>query len=86
MRWNVVVHADEACLGNGMEPPTPGGAGGLVELTRGAAPEHRGAAAIRRDYWVSEPDTTNNRMALRSAIVALELLGAKGRSLSIRFV
>lgn len=28
----------------------------------------------RRDYWVSEPDTTNNRMALRSAIEALRKL------------
>jgi len=83
--WNVVVHADEACLGNGMEPPTPGGAGGLVELKR----EGGSAGArevVRRDYFVSEPDTTNNRMALRSAIVALELLGAKGRALHIEFV
>jgi ribonuclease HI len=28
---------------------------------------------VRRDYWTSEPDTTNNRMALISAI---DLLGA----------
>ena len=81
MRWNVVVHADEACLGNGMEPPTPGGAGGFVELRRADR-----AGVVRRDYFVSEPDTTNNRMALRSAIVALELLGAKGRALHIEFV
>ncbi len=64
----VVVYADEACLGNGTEPPNPGGAGGLVETP------HRDAVE-RRDYFVAEPDTTNNRMALRSAIVALELLG-----------
>ncbi|OGT94710.1 MAG: hypothetical protein A2083_06515 [Gemmatimonadetes bacterium GWC2_71_9] len=81
VRWNVVVHADEACLGNGMEPPTPGGAGGFVELRRADR-----AGVVRRDYFVSEPDTTNNRMALRSAIVALELLGAKGRALHIEFV
>jgi ribonuclease HI len=76
----VLVHADEACLGNGREPPTPGGAGGVVE-TRTAA-----GRVERRDYFVCEQDTTNNRMALRSAIVALELLSAKGRRLSVRFV
>lgn len=73
------MHADEACLGNGMEPPNPGGAGGLVELVR------RGGV-IRRDYFVSEPDTTNNRMALFSAIVALRLVGAKGGSLAVELV
>jgi ribonuclease HI len=41
---------------------------------------------VRRDYYLSEPDTTNNRMALRSAITALELLGAKGRRLRVEFV
>ena len=80
-RWHVVVHADEACLGNGMEPPTPGGAGGLVELRR--IGEHE---VVRRDYFVSASDTTNNRMALRSAIVALELLGASGHALRMDFV
>ncbi len=74
----VVVHADEACLGNGTEPPNPGGAGGLVEV-------RRGGLVHRRDYCTAEPDTTNNRMALRSAILALELLGAKGPA-SITFV
>jgi ribonuclease HI len=75
----VLVHADEACLGNGREPPTPGGAGGLVEVRTGAD------VVARRDYFVSEPDTTNNRMALRSAIAALELLSAKGPR-RVRFV
>jgi ribonuclease HI len=74
----VVVHADEACLGNGMDPPTPGGAGGLVEL-------ETARGVVRRDYFLSEPDTTNNRMALRSAITALELLAAKGRRLHVEF-
>lgn len=77
---HVVVHADEACLGNGQEPPTPGGAGGLVEVRTSAG------RVARRDYCLSEPDTTNNRMALRSAIAALELLSAKGRRLQVRFV
>ncbi len=76
----VVVHADEACLGNGMEPPTPGGAGGLIET-------HASSGHVeRRDYYVAERDTTNNRMALRSAIAALQLLSAKGPRLDVRFV
>jgi ribonuclease HI len=29
---------------------------------------------MRRDFWVSEPDTTNNRMAIRSGIEALRAL------------
>jgi ribonuclease HI len=74
-----VVHLDEACLGNGMEPPNPGGAGGLVE-----APRRSGVA--RRDYFVCSPDTTNNRMALTSAIQALRLLGAGGRRLRLELV
>jgi ribonuclease HI len=40
----------------------------------------------RYDYFLSEPDTTNNRMALRSAIAALELLGPRGGPLEITFV
>jgi ribonuclease HI len=76
----VIVHADEACLGNGQEPPTPGGAGGLVEARAG------GGRLERRDYYLAEDHTTNNRMALRSAIAALELLGAQGRRVEVRFV
>jgi ribonuclease HI len=75
----IVVHADESCLGNGREGDNPGGAGGLVEITRGAE-------VSRRDYFVSEPATTNNRMALRSAITAIELLGAKGSPLALELV
>ena len=75
----VVVHADEACLGNGMQPPTPGGAGGLVET-------HAGGRLERRDYFLSEPDTTNNRMALRSAIAMLELVGGRADRSAIEFV
>jgi ribonuclease HI len=76
----VVVHADEACLGNGMERLTPGGAGGLVEARAASG------GVERRDYCLAEPDTTNNRMALRSAIAALELLSAKGRRAGVLFV
>jgi len=75
----VVVHADEACLGNGMEPPTPGGAGGLVETRANGAVE-------RLDYFLCEGDTTNNRMALRSAIALLELLDVRAGRSPIAFV
>ena len=59
----VAVYADESCLGNGREGDNPGGAGALVEYMRPGSNE-----LVRRDVWVSEPATTNNRMALRSAI------------------
>lgn len=75
----VVVHLDESCLGNGREGPTPGGAAGLVEVRAG-----RGLA--RRDFFLSAPDTTNNRMALAGAIEALRLLGAKGKRLRVLVV
>jgi ribonuclease HI len=74
----IAVYADESCLGNGKEGSNPGGAGGLIELW------HRGAV-VRRDFWLSEPATTNNRMALRSAIEALRILAAKGRRQRIVF-
>ena len=38
----------------------------------------------RWDYWIAEPATTNNRMALRSAIEAFRVIGAEGRPLSRR--
>ena len=63
-----MIHADESCLGNQFQGrDNPGGAAGLVEHWRGGAWE-------RRDFWLSEPGTTNNRMALRSAIEGLRLL------------
>lgn len=62
----VYIHADESCLGNQFsDVARPGGAAGLIELFD----ERRGWT--RRDYYVCEPDTTNNRMALRSAIEGL---------------
>lgn len=66
-----VLHLDESCLGNGREGGTPGGAGGLVEM------RVRGAVE-RRDFRHHDPDTTNNRMALTGARLALEHLAAKG--------
>jgi ribonuclease HI len=63
------VYADESCLGNQFQDRArPGGAAGVIEYAR------PGGAWIRRDYWTSEPDTTNNRMAIRSAIVPLAAL------------
>lgn len=65
----VFIYADESCLGNQFKGKArPGGAAGLVEHFH---PE-RGWA--RRDFWVSEPDTTNNRMAIRSAALPLAAL------------
>lgn len=76
----VAVYADESCLGNGREGENPGGAAGLIEYQ---APGE--AKVIRLDYWISEPATTNNRMALRSAIEALRILSRKGNRLRVRF-
>ncbi|MEQ1857883.1 MAG: RNase H family protein [Longimicrobiales bacterium] len=73
----VFVHADESCLGNQFQDrASPGGAGGLVEVWKDGRWE-------RRDYWLSEPDTTNNRMAIRSAI---EVLGMLNRPQVVRLV
>jgi ribonuclease HI len=63
----VYIYADESCLGNSRERATPGGAAGLVSVWKENCWE-------RRDYWISEPATTNNRMAIRSAIVPLDAL------------
>jgi ribonuclease HI len=60
----VYVYADESCLGNGRSGATPGAAAGMVTVWKGDQ-------WVRRDYWISEADTTNNRMAIRSAIEAL---------------
>jgi ribonuclease HI len=63
----IYIYADESCLGNARDRATPGGAAGLVQYWTGEHWE-------RRDYWISEPATTNNRMAIRSAIEGLEAL------------
>jgi ribonuclease HI len=67
-----VLHLDESCLGNGREGENPGGGGGLIEV-RG-----RRGGIERRDFYISSPATTNNRMALSGAIAALQLLARKG--------
>ena len=75
----VVVHADESCLGNGRDGATPGGAASLIE-TRS---KH---GIVRRDLYISSPDTTNNRMALGGAIATLALLSNKGLRLRVGYV
>jgi ribonuclease HI len=73
----VTIHADESCLGNQFEDrANPGGAAGLVEVWRDGKWE-------RRDYWRSDPDTTNNRMAILSAVEGLSLLK---KTCMVRFV
>jgi ribonuclease HI len=76
-----VVHLDESCLGNGMVGDNPGGAGGLVEIRAKA-----GGDIERRDFFISSPATTNNRMALAGAIGVLQLLGRKGARLRLLVV
>jgi len=76
----VSVWADESCLGNGREGENPGGAGGLIEYC-----DPRTGKLSRFDYWISEPATTNNHMALRSALEALRILSRKGKRLNVQF-
>ncbi len=73
------IFADESCLGNGREGSNPGGAAGVIEYV---SPSGR---LSRHDYWVSEPATTNNRMALRSAIEALRGISRKGARFRVSF-
>lgn len=72
MKRIIYIYADESCLGNSRVKGTPGGAAGLAEYWTGERWE-------RRDYWISEPATTNNRMAIRSAIEGLSHLRAPSR-------
>ena len=76
----LAVYADESCLGNGREGSNPGGAGGVIEYVH---PET--GNLTRRDYWISEPATTNNRMALRSAIEAFKGVSRKGVRFRVTF-
>ena len=76
----VAIYADESCLGNGREGANPGGAAGVIEYVNDATER-----LTRWDYWISEPGTTNNRMALRSAIEALRVIGRKGGRFRVLF-
>ena len=76
----VAIYADESCLGNGREGDNPGGAAGVIEHWNPSTER-----LTRWDYWISEPSTTNNRMALRSAIEALRLINRKGGRFRVLF-
>ena len=76
----VAIYADESCLGNGREGENPGGAGGLIEWLHPKSSE-----VARCDYWISEPATTNNRMALRSVIEAFREISRRGNSYRVLF-
>ncbi len=75
----VAVYADESCLGNGKSGDTPGGLGALVEFRKADG------SLARFDLWASEPNTTNNRMALRSVIDTYAAMSRKGNRLSVQF-
>ena len=75
-----VLHLDESCLGNGREGENPGGAAGLIEIRA------RAGRIERRDFYLHEPATTNNRMALKGAAYALEILAGKGARLRVLMV
>ena len=76
----VAIYADESCIGNGREGDNPGGAGGLIEWLHPRSNE-----VTRCDYWISEPATTNNRMALRSVIEAFRAISKSGNSYRVVF-
>jgi len=76
----VAIYADESCIGNGREGNNPGGAAGVIEWLSPNTSE-----PTRADYWISEPATTNNRMALRSVIEAFRALSRRGNSYRVVF-
>jgi ribonuclease HI len=75
-----ILHLDESCLGNGREGENPGGGGGLIEV------RSRSGRIERRDFFLHEPAATNNRMALKGATRALDLLARKGARFSALMV
>ena len=76
----VAIYADESCLGNGREGENPGGVGVLVEFR-----QREDAPLVRRDLWISERATTNNRMALRSVIESMTAISRKGGRFRVSF-
>jgi ribonuclease HI len=76
----LAIYADESCLGNGREGSNPGGAAGVIEYMSGET-----GNLTRWDYWISEPGTTNNRMALRSVIDAFSGISRKGVRFRVTF-
>jgi ribonuclease HI len=80
MSGAAVIHLDESCLGNGREGQNPGGGGGLIEA------RSANGRIQRRDFYISAPATTNNRMALAGAVAGLQLLARKGSRLKVLMV
>jgi len=76
----LAIFADESCLGNGREGSNPGGAAGVIEYVSAET-----GNMTRWDYWISEPGTTNNRMALRSVIEAFRGISRKGVKFRVTF-
>lgn len=76
----VAIYADESCLGNGRDGENPGGAAGVIEWL-----QPRSQKVTRCDYWISEPATTNNRMALRSVIEAFREISRRGNAYRVLF-
>ncbi|HTR19374.1 MAG TPA: ribonuclease H [Gemmatimonadales bacterium] len=75
----VLVHADESCLGNRSDVPSPGGNGALIEF-------RAGDSVARFDFFDCSPATTNNRMALAGAIAALEWIRRQWQHAQIFYV
>lgn len=75
----VLVHADESCLGNDRSKPSPGGNAALVEAPAGDS-------VARWDLFESSPQTTNNRMALAGAIATLEWIRRQWQHARVRYV
>lgn len=76
---SVLVHADESCLGNRRDEPSPGGNGALIEAPAGDS-------IARWDFFECAPATTNNRMALAGAIATLEWVHRQWQHARIRYV
>ncbi len=75
----VLVHADESCLGNGTEPPNPGGNAALIEAPAGDS-------LARWDFFECSPNTTNQKMALAGAIAVLEWLRRRWQHADVVYV
>ncbi|MGE5142507.1 MAG: ribonuclease H family protein [Acidobacteriota bacterium] len=76
---SVLVHADESCLGNRRDEPSPGGNGALIEAPAGDS-------IARWDFYEFAPATTNNRMALAGAIATLEWVHRQWQHARIRYL
>ena len=76
----LAIYADESCLGNGREGSNPGGAAGVIEYWNPSTER-----LSRFDYWIAEPATTNNRMALRSVAEGFRVISRKGAVFRVVF-